>query len=101
MPIPSSDELLVKEEIKSAILQKAFEELARELALRDRAGFDRTVDGVLTALRSFPVARFVPPESALANSVDIKRIQQEGFSLAVEACKVTLDRLKKARRSTA
>ena len=98
MPIPPSDELLVKEEIKAAILEKALIELAAEFASRDYRGFEAALGRIVNMAQSHPVERFRPPERANADSFDIKRIQQEGFGLAIESLKATLDRAIKRSR---
>jgi len=98
MPIPSSDELLVQEEIKAAILEKALVELAAEFASRDYRGFEAALGRVVTMAQSHPVERFRPPERANASTFDIKRIQQEGFGLAIETLGGALNRVLKRFR---
>lgn len=95
MPIPSSDELLVKEEIKSAILEKALIELAVEFAKVDPARFQLVVARVVDVAKAHPVERFVPPTVTNPTSFDVKRIQQEGFGLAIETVHTALHRILK------
>lgn len=98
MPIPSSDEMLVKEEIKAAILEKALIEVATEFSKRDPNNFGIVVERVIGILKSHPVERFVPPARAEISQLDVKRIQNEGFALAIEAANTALRRIVKRIR---
>lgn len=93
MPIPPTHELLVREEIKSAIFEQAFIELATEFAARHPDNFAVVARKLIEVAEAYPLGRFRPPEIAQASSVDIKRMRQEGFERAVGALGETLDRI--------
>lgn len=98
MPIPPTDELLVKEEIKSALLEKALVELAVEFAKADPSRFSLIVDRVVKVAKTHPVKRFVPPAVSNPTAFEVERIQQEGFALAIETLSTTLYRIRKRIR---
>ncbi len=99
MSIASSDELIVKAEIKAVLFEQAFIELGREFLRQNPKGFGACVQPLIEKINAFSVNGFMPPPASLAASFEIKRAQQEGQSDAIEAVQIAFGRILKSGRA--
>lgn len=98
MPIPRPEEMVVKAEIKTAIFQLAFIELASEMAQRDRNAYATALGRLGPILEAFSTNGFRPPALDTFSLDDIRRIQKEGLQEALAEFGLAARRLR--RRTT-
>lgn len=85
MPIPSTEALLIKAELKADFFRDAFIALAVEFQKCDKQRFDRSASAIKNMLHQFPANKYHGLAHTSGRKEDFEEVQKNGLGEALVA----------------
>lgn len=100
MALQTTDEIIIRAEIKAAMFAGAFEALAKEIANRDPKLLEASASAILGHLQSFRVGGFRPRAQSDITAAALQEMQRAGKEAAYEDIAAALRRIGRHGRRT-